>query len=94
MIARYAALQEQFENLPAASIAITPANYYFRFAGEVKTGGTAAYVYHISPRKGRLGVVVGQLWMDCGTGREVMVKGRIINTPSIGGRADLVRGSR
>lgn len=94
VIARYAALQKQFDNLPAPSIAITPANYNFRFAGKVNTGGTAAYVYHISPRKRRPGLVVAELWMDCGTGREIMLRGRILNTPSIGGRADFVRDTK
>jgi hypothetical protein len=37
VINRYFDLQEQIENLPVSSIAITPANYKFRFAGEART---------------------------------------------------------
>lgn len=45
VVARYAALQAQFEDVPAPAVAISPSNYRFRFAGDVKAGGTAAFVY-------------------------------------------------
>ena len=51
VIARYLALQEQSEDLPLSSVAITPANYTFRYMGEVGTGDTSAYVFRINPRK-------------------------------------------
>jgi len=94
VIARYAALQEHFEDVPAAAVAISPANYKFRFAGQVKTGGAAAYVYQITPRKRRPGAFAGQLWMDCNSGRQIMLRGHMIDAPSIGGHADLVRDTK
>jgi hypothetical protein len=35
VIDRYLALQELFDRLPLSSVAVTPANYKIRFAGEV-----------------------------------------------------------
>jgi hypothetical protein len=63
VIAPYVALQAHVEDIPAPAVAISRANYKFRFAGEVKTGGTAAYVYQVTPRKRRPGAFAGQLWM-------------------------------
>lgn len=94
VIARYAALQAHFDDVPAPAATISPANYKFRFAGEVTTGGTAAYVYQMTPRKRRPGAFEGQLWMDCGRGRQLMLRDHMIDAPSIGGRADLVRDTK
>jgi hypothetical protein len=94
VIGRYFAVQEQIEALPASSILISPANYKFRFAAEVNTGGKSAYIYKIAPRKSRPGVITGQLWIDSDTGAEVMLTGHVRNASSIGGRADVVRDTK
>ncbi|HLJ48370.1 MAG TPA: hypothetical protein VKU01_20285 [Bryobacteraceae bacterium] len=91
VMARYFELQDHIEELPVSSIAITSANYKFRFQGEVKTGRGKAYVYEITPRKKRAGLIKGQLWMDAETGAEVMVTGRLRAPASLGGGVDLVR---
>ena len=89
VIARYFALQEQIDKLPAPSIAITPTK--FRFQSEVKTGGKSAYIYTIGPRKSRSDAIKGQLWIDSDTGPEVMLTGEVPNASSIGGSAHIVR---
>ena len=94
VIGRYFVLQEQMEELPVSSIVITPANYKFRFAAEVNTGGRSAYIYKIAPRKSRPGAITGQLWIDSDTGAEVMLTGHVRNAISIGGRADVVRDTK
>jgi hypothetical protein len=88
---RYVALQEEIENLPLSSIQISPENYKFRLQGEVKTGIGSAYVYDISPRKHRPGLFKGQIWIEAGTGAEVLISGRIADAPSVGGSVDFVR---
>ena len=91
VLERYFALRQQFDAQPLSSVAITPDNYKFRFAGEVKTGGGAAYVYDIAPKKNRRGLVAGQLWMDSETGREVVLSGHSTGISTAGGRFDVVR---
>ena len=76
-LARYFALQEEIENLPLSSIQISPENYRFRLRGEVKTGIDSAYVYDITPRKRRPGLFKGQIWIEAGTGAEVLITGRL-----------------
>lgn len=91
VVDRYFKLEQELDRLPASSLAITPANYKFRSAGEVKTGGTNAYIYRLTPKKRRSGMLAGQLWMDSESGAEVMLIGRLSKLDSIGGAADVVR---
>jgi hypothetical protein len=88
---RYFALQEEIENLPLSSIQISPENYKFRLRGGVKTGIGSAYVYDITPRKHRPGLFKGQIWIEAGTGAEVLISGRLEGVPSIGSSVDFVR---
>ena len=88
---RYFALQKEIENLPLSSIQISPENYKFRLRGEVKTGIGSAYVYDITPRKRRPGLFKGQIWIEIGTGAEVLISGRLDGVPSIGSSVDFVR---
>ena len=83
MIARYLAAEEQAEGLPYSAVAVTPANYKFRYGGSVETNGTAAYVFEIAPKKKRAGLVRGQIWIDSVTGVAVRQAGRFVKQPSI-----------
>ena len=60
----------------------------------MKAGVGKAYVYDIKPRKTRLGLIKGQLWMDSATGAEVVVTGRLTGMPSMRGGVDLVRDTK
>ena len=91
VIERYFALRQEVDILPLSSVAITPSNYKFHYAGEVKTGGAAAYVYDITPKKNRPGLLLGKIWMDAETGDEVMLSGHLMDLPASGGRVDVVR---
>jgi len=91
VIDRYVGLYQVLQQLPASSVAITPGNYKFRFRGDVKTGGRTAYIYDISPKKNRVGLIKGQLWMDAHTGAEVFLTGRLTVPRSIKGGVNVVR---
>jgi len=52
------------DEIPASSLAITPANYKFHFVGEVRTGGTPAFIYRITPKRNDAALLKGQLWTD------------------------------
>jgi hypothetical protein len=92
VIARYLLVAEQLEDLPSSSVAITPANYKFHYKGEVGTGSALAYVYQITPKKKRDGLIQGQLWIDSATGAGILQAGRLIKTPyPFLGRMNVVR---
>lgn len=88
VIGRYFEDGRQLENQSLASIVISPENYNFHFRGQVKTGGGSSYIYDITPRKKRLGLIKGQIWIDAMTGAEVVLAGHIMDKA---GTIDLVR---
>lgn len=92
VIARYLLVQEQLEELPLSSIAVTPANYKFRYKGEVGAGSTLAYIYEITPRKKRAGLIQGQLWIDSVTGDAILQTGHFVKAPALlAGKIEVVR---
>ena len=88
---RYFALRQEVDILPLSAVAVTPSNYKFHYAGEVRTGGAVAYVYDITPKKSLPGLLQGKIWIDAGTGDEVMLSGRLMASHASGGRVDVVR---
>jgi hypothetical protein len=80
VIARYLNAEQQAAAMPASSLAITPANYKFRYVGS--SSGTPVYVFHITPREKRSGLINGELWIDA-TGLVVHEAGYLVKRPSI-----------
>ena len=83
VIFRYLSAEVRAAAIPASSIAITPANYRFRYKGSVKTGETVAYAFLITPRKKREGLIKGELWLDGETGAVVRQSGYLVKKPSV-----------
>jgi len=83
VIARYLSAEVQGAAIPASSVAITPANYRFRYRGSIKTGGTVVHAFLITPRKKREGLIKGEIWLDGETGAVVRQSGYLVKKPSI-----------
>jgi len=81
VIARYLSAEQQAAAMPASSLALTPANYKFRYVGSSK--GTPVYVFRITPRKKRPGLISGELWIDGATGLLIHEAGYLVKRPSI-----------
>ncbi len=82
VIARYLQADQQGQN--DANLALSPANYKFKFKGEKRTdNGQDAYVFQLSPRKKRVGLFKGELWLDASSYLPVYEKGRLVKNPSI-----------
>ena len=81
VIARYLAAEKQAAETPASSVAIMPANYKFHYAET--GGGTRVYVFQITPRKKRPGLIKGELWIDRATGIAVHEAGYFVKSPSM-----------
>jgi hypothetical protein len=47
------------------------------------SNGTSVYVFHISPRKKRSGLIDGELWIDGATGQLIHEAGYLVKRPSI-----------
>jgi len=83
VIARYLKAEEQASEMPAASVAITPANYKFEYVGKIDDGERLAYAFRMTPRKKRVGLIKGELWLDQRTGVPVLESGKLVKSPSI-----------
>jgi hypothetical protein len=83
VIARYLTAEREAEALPKASIAVSPANYEFLYVGSIATPSSFVYVYQVTPRKKRPGLIKGQLWIDAETGLAVHEGGHLVKKPSI-----------
>jgi hypothetical protein len=83
VIYRYLSADAQSVAVPTSSVAITPANYKFRYKGAVKITGDIAYSFVITPHKKRSGLIKGELWLDGETGAAVRQSGYLVKNPSI-----------
>lgn len=83
VIVRYLSADAQAQEMPSASVAITPANYKFRYRGVVQSRSGAVYVFQITPRQKREGLIQGVLWIDGETGVAARQSGYLVEKPSI-----------
>jgi hypothetical protein len=83
VIARYLSVDAEGRSMRASSVAISRTNYKFRFVGSAGTGPNLAYVFQITPRKKRLGLIRGELWIDAATGFAVHQAGYLVKRPSL-----------
>lgn len=95
VVGRYLLLQQQLDSLPVSSVAITPANYKFHYKGEVGAGRSLAYVYQITPKTKRDGLIEGQVWIDSESGAAVLEAGRYVKMSySFARGVEIVRDTR
>ena len=83
VIARYLAADSQPQPNDGASVAVTPANYKFKYQGMAEKDGRPVYVFQLTPRKKRVGLFKGDLWLDAETCLPVRESGRLVKLPSI-----------
>lgn len=83
VIVRYLSAEERASEMPAASVAVTPANYKFTYKGVVDDGERLAYAFQITPRRKRNGLIQGELWLDQRTGVLVLQSGHLVKSPSV-----------
>jgi hypothetical protein len=83
VIARYLEAAKQAERIPYSAVAVTPTNYRFHYAGSFKMDETPLYVFQITPRQKREGLIRGEIWIDSGTGFAVHQAGRFVKRPSV-----------
>jgi hypothetical protein len=82
VIARYLQAEQQSQADPG--LMLTPANYKFKLKGERQVADNEmVYMFNVSPRKKRVGLFKGELWLDAGSYLPVLEKGRLVKNPSI-----------
>jgi hypothetical protein len=81
VIARYLEAEKQGQG--DQKLAISPANYKFKFKGEKPDDGRSVYIFQLSPRQKKVGLFKGELWLDANTYLPVLEKGKLVKNPSI-----------
>jgi hypothetical protein len=83
LIGRFMAAESETKEQDPAKIAITPENYKFKYKGLQEKMGREVHVYEVNPRKKRVGLFKGELWVDPETGLTVREAGRFVKSPSV-----------
>ncbi len=83
VIARYLSAEAQAFNSEDNSRSVIPANYKFHYKGLVERDGRQVHLFQVSPRKKRVGLFAGELWLDPETHLAVRESGRFVKNPSI-----------
>ena len=82
VIIRY--LQAEQQGQGDSKIAITPENYKFKYKGLKTTdAGVQGHVFQLSPRKKKVGLFKGELWVDAHTFLPLVERGRLVKNPSV-----------
>jgi hypothetical protein len=82
VIGRYLQAEQQAHG--RQDLGITPANYKLKFKGERAIDGDRhVFVFDLAPRKKRVGLFRGEMWLDADTYLPVYEKGRLVKNPSI-----------
>ncbi len=84
VIARYMSAEvKAAESLKPKEVSITPENYKFKYRGVHGSGDWRLMLYEVEPRKKRVGLFEGWLWVETTTGLPVRESGRFVKNPSI-----------
>ncbi len=81
VIGRYLAAESEARD--ARAFAITPVNYKFRLTATVGSGNQVTYVFRVVPRKRKIGLFKGELWVDRKTGMPLRESGQFVRSPSV-----------
>jgi hypothetical protein len=83
VIARYLAAETQSQSTEPDALAVTPANYKFKYKGLAQNGDSNVQVFAVTPRHKKVGLFKGEIWIDANTYLRVRESGRLVKNPSI-----------
>ena len=83
VIARYLTAEAESQRTESPSLAVTPANYKFKYRGRGSLNGRPVHVFQVSPREKRVGLYKGELWIDAETHLKLRENGEFVKNPSI-----------
>src|SRR5271166_425471 len=73
VITRYLSAESDARNI--GTIAITRANYKFKYKGRIDRNGSQVAIFQVTPRKKSVGLFKGEVWIDSATGMPVRESG-------------------
>jgi hypothetical protein len=92
VIARYLSAEAEAQRDESPSLAVTPANYKFKYKRRGALDGREVHIFQVTPRKKGPGLFKGEVWIDAATYLRVQESGYLVKNPSIFlKRVDFVR---
>ncbi len=82
VIERYLTAEIEAQKAQAPSLAVTPANYKFKYKGPAELDGRSVHVFQVTPRQKRVGLFKGEVWIDAATYLRVQEAGYFVKSPS------------
>ena len=83
LINRFIGTEIDPHRLSGTELAITPENYKFKFKGTREEAGRSVDVFELHPKKKRVGLFKGEVWVDTETGLNVHESGTLVKSPSV-----------
>jgi hypothetical protein len=83
VIARYLSAEVEAQTDNAPDLGVTPANYKFSYKGKRDVDGRPTYLFNVKPKKKRVGLFKGEVWVDAATYLPVLESGYWVKSPSI-----------
>jgi hypothetical protein len=83
VIANYLKAEVEAAAKGSSDVALTPANYKFKFKGTQDWNGHQIYILHVNPREKKVGLFKGELWLDADTYMPVREMGSFVKSPSL-----------
>ena len=83
VIGRYLQAEKDAKSEYGSASAVTPANYKFKYQGMTDYAGRPAFVFQVDPRKKRIGLYKGELWIDKETDLPLRQWGELVRNPSM-----------
>ena len=82
VIARYLAAETAARE-GGKTMAITPDNYRFKYKAALERDGNKVHILAVSPKKKRVGLFKGEIWVDAATYLPVRESGTFVRNPSV-----------
>ena len=83
VMARYMTAEVEAAQNKRDELGITPENYNFKYKGQHEKDSRLVHVFELKPKKKRLGLFKGELWVDPATFLPVREFGRLVKNPSL-----------
>ena len=83
VVVRYLQAEAEAQRDESDSIAVTPANYKFKYKGQKDADGRTVHVFELTPKKKKKGLFKGEIWIDAASYLPVREEGNLIKSPSI-----------
>jgi hypothetical protein len=83
VISRYINAEAEAATSQAPNLAVTPANYKFKYKGQAQFEGRDVHVFEVAPKQKREGLYKGEIYVDAATFLKVRESGYLVKNPSI-----------